>query len=70
MGATSGKPRFPDVIVRLSGTDGNAFAVLGKVQHALERAGLAEEVSDFRAEATAGDYDALLQCCMRWVTVQ
>lgn len=56
--------------VQLTGTDGNAFAILGKVQRALRQAGATqEELSEFIAEATAGDYDALLRTCMRYVEV-
>lgn len=47
--------------VRLTGTDGNAFAVLGAVRRALREAGNPPEVVEaFTAEATAGDYDHLL----------
>jgi hypothetical protein len=63
-------PKYPDIIVELMGTDGNAFAVLGKVTQALRRADLPKDVCEaFRQEATAGNYDALLQTVMRWVDV-
>ena len=61
--------KFPDVEVHLSGEDGNAFAVLGKVSQALRRAGHGDVVDEFMAEATAGHYDALLRVTMRWVVV-
>lgn len=62
--------KFPHVEVRLVGTDGNAFALLGRVKRALERAGVPEpEVEGFIAEATAGDYDHLLQTVMKYVDV-
>jgi len=64
-----GGPLFPDVEVKLTETDGNAFAVMGAVTKALKRAGYEEYVEDFRAEAVAGDYDHLLRACMRWVDV-
>lgn len=58
------------VEVNLSGEDGNAFAILGKVQKALKRAGATkEQVSEFFTEATGGDYDHLLQTVMQWVNV-
>ena len=64
-------PRHPDVTVRLSGEDGNAFAILGRVTQSMRRAGIAEtEIEEFVAEATDSDYDHLLQTCMRWVTVE
>jgi hypothetical protein len=63
--------KFPNVQVRLVGEDGNAFAILGRVQKALKRGGAsAEEVSEFFKEATSGDYDQLLQVVMRWVEVE
>lgn len=62
--------KYPQVKVKLTGTDGNAFAVLGTVSKALRRAGVADaEVKAFYAEATSGDYDHLLQTAARWVEV-
>ena len=62
--------RHPNITVELVGTDGNAYAVLGKVQRALRDAGVPEaEVQTYVAEATSGDYDQLLQTTMRWVGV-
>jgi hypothetical protein len=53
------------------GEDGNAFAILGRVIRAMQRAGLTdEEVAEFRREATSGDYDHLLATAMRWVDVE
>ena len=61
---------YPNVKVKLVGHDGNAFAVLGKVAKALRDAGVPKgEVMQFQQEATAGDYDHLLQTCMRWINV-
>lgn len=62
-------PKF-DVEVQLSGEDGNAFAVLGRVQRALRKAGATPgQVTMFHNEATSGDYDHLLQTCGKWVNV-
>lgn len=62
--------RHPEVVVELIGHDGNAFAILGTVTRELRRAGvLNEEIDEFQAEATKGDYDQLLQTVMRWVEV-
>jgi hypothetical protein len=64
------EPRCPDVSVRLVGTDGNAFAILGRVRRALTDADVSEDdQAAFTAEATSGDYDHLLQTVMRWVDV-
>jgi len=63
-------PKYPHIHVTLTGRDGNAFAVLGAVNAALKRAGIDKAERDaFFAEATAGDYDHLLQTAMRWVEV-
>jgi len=60
-----------DVTVRLIGTDGNAFALLGKVRQALRRAGYdAEFIERFTKEAMTGSYDDLLACIMRYVNVE
>jgi len=65
--ATTNGPRYPDVHVQLVGEDGNAFAILGRVRKALKRAGHGSAGDEFTAEATSGNYDHLLQTCMRWV---
>lgn len=64
------EPRHPDVEVQLSGEDGNAFFIMGKVTRALRRAGYGDEIDEFIAEATSGDYDHLLQTAMKWVEVR
>jgi hypothetical protein len=61
--------KYPDVHVSLVGEDGNAYAILGRVSKALRRAGHGDVVSEYTAEATAGDYDDLLATTMRWVEV-
>lgn len=59
-----------DAVVVLTGTDGNAFAILGKVRRAILRSNHPELADDFIAEATAGDYDALLCTCFKYVAVE
>ena len=62
------QPRYPEIFVQLSGEDGNAFAILGRTTRALRQAGLdQDEIDEYYTEATAGDYDHLLQTTMRWV---
>lgn len=64
-------PRFPHVKVQLTGTDGNAFAVLAKVRKAMRQAGVpAAEIDAFVEAATKGDYDNLLRVCMQTVEVR
>ena len=66
-----GKPKYPEITVQLTGTDGNAFAVMGAVVKALRAAKITKEERDtFMQEATKGDYNELLATCMRWVVVQ
>lgn len=63
-------PKYPGIEVQLSGEDGNAYAIIGRVRKALQLGGATmDEVMEFHAEATSGDYDHLLQTCMRWVEV-
>ena len=63
--------RCPEITVRLVGEDGNAFAILGRVREALRRGGVNSAERDaFFTEATSGDYDNLLQVCMKWVNVE
>ena len=59
-----------DAVVVLTGTDGNAFAILSKVRRAILRSNHPELANDFIAEATAGDYDALLCTCFKYITVE
>jgi hypothetical protein len=63
-------PRHPELTIELIGHDGNAFFVIGRVRRALRDAEVsADEVSQFKEEATGGDYDNLLQTVRRWVAV-
>ena len=56
--------------VKLVGTDGNAYALMGKVQRGLRQAGAPTEVvSAFMDEAMSGDYNHLLSTCMKYVDV-
>ncbi len=62
--------KYPHVRVQLVGQDGNSFMVLGLCQRAAQKAGLSKaEIDEFFKEAQAGDYDHLLQTCMKWFDV-
>ena len=62
--------KYPNIEVQLSVNDGNAFAILANVGKALRKANVdAAEINQFKTEAMSGDYDNLLQTCMKWVTV-
>lgn len=62
--------KYPDVKVRLSGTDGNALMIVGRVQDALRRADVPpDEIEAFGDEALSDDYDHILVTCFKWVDV-
>jgi hypothetical protein len=64
------EPKYPHITVKLTGNDSNAFMVLGLCQRAARVADLPkEEIDAFREEATAGDYNQLLQTAMRWFNI-
>jgi hypothetical protein len=61
----------PKPICKLVGTDGNVFAVIGKVSSALKKAGQEDQASEFTAKAfQAGSYDEVLQLVMEYVEVR
>lgn len=63
--------KYPDVEVQLVGEDGNAFAIMGRVMRALKDAGVPkEEIDQYYAESTSGDYDNLLRTAVAWVSVK
>jgi len=60
----------PKPKVRLSGTDGNAWAIMGRVNDALRKAGASKEHRDrYREESMSGDYDNLLRVAMKYADV-
>ena len=62
--------KYPEVEVELTGTDGNAFAIIGAVQKETRRAVGYDEAASYVAEAyECQSYDALLQHAMRTVNV-
>ena len=64
-------PKYPDVQVQLSGEDGNAFFIIGRVGKAMRQAGVAnDDIDAFRKQAMSGDYDNVLATCMKWVVVE
>jgi hypothetical protein len=63
--------KYPNVKVKLTGKDGNAFAILGRVRVALKKAKVPQtEIDAFLSEAMSGDYNNLLCTCMKWVNVK
>lgn len=56
--------------VKLAGTDGNAFAILGNVSRALKMAGADQEYIDkYHEDCMSDDYDHLLATTMKYVNV-
>lgn len=63
-------PKRPEVVVQLTGEDGNAFFIIARVSKSLRAAGYAGDIAAFQAAAMAGDYDHVIQTCIAWVTVK
>lgn len=62
--------KFPEVEVQLSGSDGNAFAIIGAVSKVLRSEVSPEAAKEFSAEAMESEsYDDLLQLVMSTVEV-
>jgi hypothetical protein len=62
-------PKYPEIEVELSGHDGNAFAIIGRVSKAIRRKYGKAEADAFVDEAMSGDYDNVLRTVMSWVDV-
>lgn len=61
------KAGFAKPVVREFGRDGNAFALIAQVAHALKEAGHADIGKEFTTRAMAsGSYDEVLQLCMQY----
>lgn len=55
---------------KLTGKDGNVFAIIGLVVAALKNAGFPEHAVEFREKAfKAESYDEVLRLCMEYVDV-
>ena len=62
-------PKY-DIDVQLTGTDGNAFAILAKMQRAMRNAGIpAADINTFINDATEGDYNHLLRTCGEYANI-
>lgn len=65
------QPKYPSVTVELVGHDGNAFAILGRVRRAMKEGKVPQtEIDAFLVEAASGNYEQLIQTCMKWVDVR
>lgn len=65
------EPKYPEIVINLSGEDGNAFFILGRCSQAMKRAGIPMEIQgDFMLQAKSGDYDHLLRTVMKYFSVK
>ena len=63
--------KFLHVKVTLTGEDGNAFSIIGRVKRALRDGGASSaECTEFVDEATSSDYDNVIATAMKWVDVE
>jgi hypothetical protein len=63
--------KYPNIHVKLTGHDGNAFSIMGRVGDALRRAGVSdEERNEYIKESMSGDYSHLLRTAAAWVSVR
>ena len=63
-------PRYPEVVVKLTGSSGNALSVVGLVRRALDRHGVPDDVVEsYVRRALSGNYDRVLSTTLDWVTV-
>ena len=73
MGATGYVPgtEIEKPVVELVGHDGNAYAIMSKVQRALKRAGVPKNVIDeYLRDSRSGDYDHLLRVACEYAEVE
>ena len=67
------KEKYPltNVKVKLIGTDGNAFNLIGKTRSALRMAGYDNEfIERFTTEATSGNYMNLIATISKYVDIE
>ena len=58
-------------ICKLVGEDGNVFNIIGRVSKTLKSAGLSDKAKEFTTKAfAAGSYDAVLNLCDDYVTIE
>lgn len=63
--------KFPEVTVKLTGRDGNAFAIIGAVVKAMREAKVSKHDIDlYTEEAMSGDYNHLLFTTQETVNVE
>jgi len=67
----SNTPKHPDVTVKLTGEDGNAFSIISRVSNGLRRAGYRDSAEEVKRKLfECQDYDSVLQMTMEYVEVE
>jgi hypothetical protein len=62
---------FPEVTVKLVGSDGNAFNIIALcMKEARKQKVPPEKVNEFMDEAMSSDYANLLRTCMKWFNIE
>jgi len=62
-------PKY-NIEVQLTGHDGNAVSIMGRVARAIREVGAtSEEIDQYYNESMSGDYDNLLRVATQWVEV-
>ncbi|OMI07732.1 hypothetical protein BVL54_19760 [Bacillus paralicheniformis] len=62
-------PKY-DIVVKLSGEDGDAYTLMSIVLKELHKHGASmQDLEEFRLQCMAGDFDHTLKTIMRWVKV-
>lgn len=56
-------------VVKLSGTDGNAFAIIAKVRRVLIENKMYTEADNYMKEALSGDYDNVIASADKYVEI-
>lgn len=58
-------------ILELSEQDGNAFFIIARARRVARKAGWSDDkIEEFTEEAKNGDYDNVIQTCMKYFEVQ
>jgi hypothetical protein len=61
------RERIGKVDCELVGQDGNAFAIMGRVQRAMKQAGYSQTaLAEYSEASMSGDYNHLLRVAMDW----
>lgn len=66
-------PKYPNILITLdmSGPGGNVFAIVSRVQRALQSEGVSTDKQvEFKHDCLSGDYNHVLETVREWVEVE